>query len=689
MKSKSNKYYWYFLSVLLVAFYFIQATGYLDEQGIVDAISCAFFSVAFIVGASFLGRFAVVLAATFLFVVSLALAIGSTFYLSLYQSYVPFSILVLIPDAGPLISSFSFGYQIIAALAVVGIVVTFWFVIRRLELPSKTILAATLTLLLSSGLLLQQYHDSRDSKLFQEFSETPLGYFLRTGGLVPFIDGNPISERMASISVLANSIIDGSSKVLPIAYRDAIDALYAKNVTEENLFPMRRAPRHSKVMPDASATQGLVTQKNVIVVVLESFRAAESSVYGSQQSVSPFLDSLAASSLLAKKFYSTAPLTIKSETAINCGVFDYFGGEPKSRRREGLKATCLPSILREKGYSTYWFHGNAKEFYSRADYLPLIGFEHIFASEELYGETLAIAGSFAKRHGTVEKPLLGWGIPDPVVYSMALEQLEQSTKPFYAEILTVSNHLPFDWDWGIDFPPHLQNDSTFYRKYKRGMYYSDQALKGFFEGFKASSLYHNTVLVVTGDHGVWTFDDEQDLTELNKHEQFFRVPLLVFEEGIEPRVIEEPASHVDIPPTVLSLLGLDVETAFLGRSLIDEPETLVPIYSLLDTSYSFRVGDNICLSRDRCFRNGPECTDYEKVAMKKTQMACYVDQGEMMFDKQLVPATISDQTHTYIDDFLNYSMLGLQIGFIPNSESEVISQKPSAPLKGNIVKTRQ
>lgn len=691
MQQSSSKYFWYFLLALVLLFYFAQATAYLDEWGIADALSISLFSVALFVAAGILGKGFSVAVLTIVTVLNVAILIGCKFYFDLYQSYVPFSILSFAADAGPLIDSFSILFPVIGILMVVGIAMLFWHVVSRLSFPKRLQLATAFILILGASLTLQVYHDSRASKQFQIFSEVPLGYFLRSGGLVPFIDGNPLAERMNNIQVLASSINDGFSREVPKAYLDAIASLFPERSGTDNLYPMQFVHAATSENANTPGKPGSKEHKNVIVFVLESFRASEMGAYGSKQSATPFLDSLSERSLLARKFYSAAPFTVKSETAINCGVFDYFGRESESAsKRDGqLKATCTPVVLSERGYDTYWFHGNTKDFYNRSSYLPSIGFNHILGSEELYGEEFFKQKSLNRRRGTQDKPLLGWGIPDPVLFPMALQQLELADKPFYAEILSVSNHLPFDWDWGIDFPAGLRATDTFHEKYRRGMYYTDLALKDFFEKFQESDLSDNTIIVITGDHGVWTFDKQQVLTELNKHEQFFRMPLLVYEKGIQPKVITQPASHVDIPPTILSLLGVKAETVFFGRSLVDEPEKSVPIYSLFEASYSFRLADKICLPGNRCFRNGPECTGFEAAAMKKSEMICYVDVGEMMFDNRLVPSSVPEQTKTHIDNFLNYAMLGLQIGFVPERGQQVENQEHQMPSNADIVKTHQ
>ncbi|MFW2374382.1 MAG: LTA synthase family protein [Gammaproteobacteria bacterium] len=661
--------YWYFTLVLLLSTYFAQTYYTSTGMGVIDGLSSALLSISLIIGASLLGTRAATVVATFIILINIALVIGSKFYLELYQSFVPYSVLTLAPESLSLVNSFHFLYILAGVLIPIVLIFIMWNILSRLKHPSKRVLLLSFVIMFSSSLSLQAYHDTRSYKHFTPYSEVPMGYFIRTAGLFPFIDGNPLSQRMSNIAALAAAINEGVSSELPDKYINAVNMLYPGNQSKNDFYPLISKYKSRNSDNIASENKGQEDQKNIIVIVLESFRASEMGLYGNDSSSTPFLDSLSNQVIWAKKFYSTAPLTVKSETAINCGVLDYFGGTPVSVRGIELNASCIPNLLRENGYETFWFHGNIKSYYNRVEYLPNIGFENNYAIEDLYGEEFNQDYVVNLRSGSKSKPVLGWGIPDGVLYKMALDRLENTKEPFYAEILSVSNHLPFDWDWGIKFPLHLLKQDTFYDKYRRGMYYSDNALRDFFEKFRKSDLFENTIIIITGDHGVWTFDENQQLTDLNKHEQFFRVPFMMYGKNISPRVVENPASHVDIPPTILSILGIEADAAFLGRSLIDAPDKIVPIYTLLEASYGVRLGNKICIPSKRCFRNGSGCENWEQEMMKKTNIDCYTDAGEPMFDKGLNPVLLPEGMRTRLDNVLDYLMLGLQIGFIPEKKT--------------------
>jgi len=664
-----HRYYWYFVILLWTAFYFSQISHGTGFMGFIDAASMSLLLIATFLAASLINRrfSAVILVLLVLF--NLMLVIGNLYYLDIYQSFAPLSILSLAPESLSLIAALKFREIILAILIILTTTSITYLMVRHIALPKRRSLSVALIVVSGTAMMLQVYHDQREFKYFSASSEAPLGYFLRSAGLIPFIIGSPFGERMASIDAYANGINRGITNQLPQAYLSAVKRFFPDKDYTDNLYPLLSSPKKSSTGQKVTKIDSSKNApKNVIVIVLESFRASESGMYGNGLSATPFLDSLSSKALWARKFYANAPRTAKSETAINCGVLDYFGGLSLSERAANFRLSCIPDILSKAGYETLWFHGNNKDFYKRADHLPKQGFTKTYGIEDLYGPEYEENRPSDTSPASASKPILGWGIPDPILFNMALSQLENLSKPFYAEILSVSNHFPFNYEWGIPFPQYLQVQDSPYNKYRRGLYYSDQALKTFIEKFDNSPLYKNTVVLVTGDHGFWVFDENNTLSNINKYEQFFRVPLLIYGKDIPAGIVEQAASHVDIPPTVLSILGINTTTAFLGRSLMTHSPVSSPTFSLLDNSYGFRLNNKVC-TPNRCYRNQTNsCSRDEEQQQgwrQETNLSCYVETSNLMFDSVPQKTVIETDTMNQIDDLLNYLTLGLKIGITP------------------------
>ena len=286
-----------------------------------------------------------------------------------------------------------------------------------------------------------------------------------------------------------------------------------------------------------------------------------------------------------------------------------------------LRATCLPRLLQEKGYRTHWFHGNTSSFFRRAPFFLRHGFVKLHDGELLK---------------QIQPPLkeVGWGISDRDVLKHALNVLEKEKQPFFAEIMTLSNHHPFTWDWGIPIPERLDPDAEDVNTlFNHGIYYTDYAVGEFWNRFSSSPLAQNTLVVFVGDHGLWLYDQAKDqLEEIQQWEAYFRLPLIVAGPGISPKQVQEPASQIDVPATIMDWLGHRAPRAFLGESLLRPVSPNRPIWMHHEADFNFRLGANRCYTpmsecgNDRYLR----CTRYEDALSPHT---CYSFEGDLLRDQ--------------------------------------------------------
>ena len=410
---------------------------------------------------------------------------------------------------------------------------------------------------------------------------------------------------------------------------------------------------------------GTHRNKNVIIIVMESVRMAETGLYDNPDpSVTPNLDKLGRQSLNFKSHYANSNQTVRGEVAILCSALDYINGGPYSLAGDAMRTNCLPSILSQYGYETYWIHGYKKDFFNRENFFPKLGFKHLLDRDVI--------------NVNRDKHELGWGVSDSEVLDYALEQLEKSEKPFFAEIMTLSNHYPYLWDWGIPFPDNLMatdqlvEDDNLYPAYKRGIYYTDHSLGQFFERFKNSKLYENTLLVVTADHGIWTFPEKlinasDAPSELQKNEIYFRLPLLIHAKDLKPNSIDKPASQVDITPTILDYLGIQYPNSFLGDSLLTrKADGDYPVYFMASGSYGVRRDKQYCYPVDTsglCSSYYRTCDSYTKSDAKTM---CVSTSDDLLLSVDNLEVINVD---TRSDDvFINLSQQFLDYGFMPSNQ---------------------
>jgi phosphoglycerol transferase MdoB-like AlkP superfamily enzyme len=166
-----------------------------------------------------------------------------------------------------------------------------------------------------------------------------------------------------------------------------------------------------------------------------------------------------------------------------------------------------------------------------------------------------------------------WGVADEYLYKNALTAMDgahQEGKPFFAHIMTTSNHRPFTYpDGRVDKPSPGGREGS--------VKYTDYAIGRFIEDAKAKPWFNDTLFIIVADHCA----SAAGKTSLPV--EGFHIPLILYapallRPGVDPRV----CSQMDVPPTVLDLLGVPGEEAFFGRSLFksagQEPRAFIANY---------------------------------------------------------------------------------------------------------------
>jgi len=95
--------------------------------------------------------------------------------------------------------------------------------------------------------------------------------------------------------------------------------------------------------------------------------------------------------------------------------------------------------------------------------------------------------------------------------------------------------------------------------------YTDWAVGKFFAALEEEGLLDETIVLLTADH---TSLPVRDLS----HFDHMNIPLIIYDGDGDGEKRWTVASQVDIMPTILGLLGLDVPYAAMGRNLLRVPE---------------------------------------------------------------------------------------------------------------------
>ncbi|WP_289659701.1 LTA synthase family protein [Flavobacterium panacagri] len=300
----------------------------------------------------------------------------------------------------------------------------------------------------------------------------------------------------------------------------------------------------------------LEKRKNVVLITVESLSADFMKMYGNQQNITPFLDSLAQKSLLFTNVYAAGNRTVRGLEAVTL-CLPPTAGESVVKREDNKNKFSTGSVFRKKGYNVKFMYGGDAFFDNMQDFYSGNGYQIIDKS------------SFEPKEITFSNV---WGVCDEDMYNKAIKIMNseaKQNKPFFNHIMTVSNHRPFTYPNNkIDIPGNIKSRDG-------GVKYTDYALKQFFAKAQKQPWFKNTVFVIVADHCA----SSAGKTELPLDK--YRIPALIYSSDIKPEKYNQLMSQIDIMPTLFGLLNFDYDSKFFGQDVFKpdyQPRALIATY---------------------------------------------------------------------------------------------------------------
>ncbi len=287
---------------------------------------------------------------------------------------------------------------------------------------------------------------------------------------------------------------------------------------------------------------------NVVVVLEESFGSEfVGALHPRPVSLTPGFDALAREGLLFTRAYSTGNRTIRALEATTSSL-PPLPGISIVRRPQSRDLFTLPALLRARGYQTMFVYGGRALFDGMGTYLRANGIDRVVEQKDYPEDAFRTA----------------WGVSDQAIFDKALTEMDAAHgrgKPFYSLILSVSNHRPYTFPEGeVRWDKSLKGRENAVR-------YADWALSRFVRQARQHAFFKDTLFVLMGDHGARVYGAAE--IPLASYE----VPILFYAPGI-PEVIRAGArvdtltSSLDIPPTVLGVLGMEYDSPFFGHDAL-------------------------------------------------------------------------------------------------------------------------
>jgi len=305
----------------------------------------------------------------------------------------------------------------------------------------------------------------------------------------------------------------------------------------------------------------------VVLISIDTLRADHVPAYGYKGVETPAIDALRREGVLFERAYSTTPLTLPSHSTLLTGVLpavhgvrDNVGYKLDAAKIKSGALPFLPEILKKAGYAT----GGAVSAY------VLQGKSGISTGFDFYEDGIEF------RSGT---GLGGLQRPGGETLKLSQSWLESvKDKPFFFFFHIYEPHTPY--------APPEPYASRYSSKYDGEIATADHIVGTLIDDLKRLGVYDRALVVLLSDHGEGLGDHGEDEHGVLLYNEAIHVPLMVKLPKAQQAggTTGRPVQLLDVAPTVLGLLGLEVPKPMPGVSLLAANVPPRRIYS--ETFYS-------------------------------------------------------------------------------------------------------
>jgi phosphoglycerol transferase MdoB-like AlkP superfamily enzyme len=299
---------------------------------------------------------------------------------------------------------------------------------------------------------------------------------------------------------------------------------------------------------------------NIIFIMLESLGASRLGAHNNPLKSSPNLDMMAREGWFFPNFYVPVSGTSRTVFASITGLPDV--SSVKTATRNPLIAEQRISLNYLTDYEKFYFiGGNAGWANMQALIRSSIKDVHLYQEDDF------------------TEPLVDvWGISDLGLFREVDRVLaaQPQDRPFFAYIQTAANHRPFtipEENAGFQ-TDNLSDDEVAPHGFRSAAQYNavrllDFNIGEFLEMARHSGYFDDTIFIVFGDHNnrITTTPHMEPFYELLDLDGLHVPHMMYGPKYLEPRVIEEATSLVDVVPTIAGFLGIDYVNSTMGRDI--------------------------------------------------------------------------------------------------------------------------
>ncbi len=293
---------------------------------------------------------------------------------------------------------------------------------------------------------------------------------------------------------------------------------------------------------------GTENRMNVVLISVESLSAEFLGTFGNTQHITPQLDSLAKEGLLFNNLYASGTRTVRGLEALSLCI-PPTPGQSIVKRPDNKNLFTLGNVFRSKGYNSRFIYGGYGYFDNMNEFFSNNGYE--------------VTDRSALKDSEIHYSNI-WGVADEDLFTLSLRELDKdykNNKPFFAQIMTVSNHRPYTYPEGrIDIPSHTGREGA--------VKYTDYAIGKFIREAKQKPWFANTLFIIVADHCA----SSAGKVELPVDK--YHIPMIFYSPGhIAPGKFEKLTAQIDIGPTILGYLNFSYDSKFFGQDVFKMKDT--------------------------------------------------------------------------------------------------------------------
>ena len=442
-----------------------------------------------------------------------------------------------------------------------SIIVFYDYVANDLSVPylQFVVLALMLPLTYVAYRLLCKWYRPNDGFYVKKSVIAMLVFYIASYLFVYFIwTGNARMTKLRPVvSLIYNDLFvakkaSGLSESDLSVYRSAYQNLWQKvegdsdwefsDAKEGNGLPLYRVPSASLLNSEKLKAQREM-QPNFILVLMESQRGRNTGYMNPQiqPSPTPFMDSLAAHSHVWMRMHTSGVPTTGGVLSTHIGIPHH----SRLAQATDLAHVTIPSfvqVLTENGYST-----------------------HYMSAADPAWDNLGVWMSkwYTQQHYSREREDDSTFIDNAIEY--VRDTLSKEGKPFFATLMTRSNHYPFNFAAGMT---DEEKARPLQERINVTMGYADRQIGRFIRAIENEEWYKNTYVIIMADHGFPLGENGVSTMNGGGFSNISWIPFFIHGKGLDAVRDTTTAAQIDIAPTVLELAGFAVPNIFMGHNLL-------------------------------------------------------------------------------------------------------------------------